>query len=689
MESRYRAEEAARFCEDRRATYAAASADLLVRTYTARLLGQEPSLVLHGGGNTSIKSRVRDRFGHELDVMFVKGSGSDLGTIEPPGHPAVRLEPLRRLRQLTAMTDEDMVNELRLALLDAHAPTPSVETLLHAFLPDTCIDHTHADAIVTLVDQPDGERICRELFGPSMVWVPYVMPGFALAQRCAEAYEASRRAGHAPSIILLEQHGIFTVGRHAEESYTRMIDAVTHAERAIAARRPARVSVPNADERATFDVLPRIRGTWARLAEMSESGPMLSFRTSASIVAFMERPDFRDLVARGCATPDHVLRTKPHALIAPRVDSHPEAWATALERDMHAYARAYDGYFDDMCRGKGVRKKKLDPWPRVILVPGLGLCACGATKRDADIVADVYEHTIDIMTAAADMGSYAPVGLGDLFDVEYWSLEQAKLKPSARQSLSGRVVLVTGAASGIGLATAHGLVAEGAHVVLVDRDASALEGARAACSPMAQASIFAADVTNPHAVHGAFAHAVSTFGGVDIVVSNAGTAPEGRLDQAAGDQALRASLDVNLLAHNTVASIAVGIFLAQGTGGCLLFNASKSAFNPGPGFGPYAVAKAALVALMRQYAVDLGPRGIRANAVNADRIRTQLFGAGVAESRAKARGLSVDQYFQANLLGREVSARDVAKAFAYLAAAPTTTGAVLTVDGGNPAAFPR
>ena len=331
-----------------------------------------------------------------------------------------------------------------------------------------------------------------------------------------------------------------------------------------------------------------------------------------------------------------------------------------------------------MCREKNVTKTKLDPWPRIVLLEGVGLVAVGKTRAEASVAADVYEHGIDVMSAAADIGTYAPVSRADLFDVEYWSLEQAKIKKTQPAALAGRIALVTGAGSGIGRATARRLAELGAHVVMVDRDARTLGEAQAEIGRGrgSQVTSFEGDVTSRTDVEGAVALAVRTFGGLDLVVSNAGTAPEGLLSTDEGAAALRSSIELNLLSHAEVARAAAAVMETQGRGGCLLFNASKSAFNQGPGFGPYAVAKAGLVALMRQYAVDLGPRSIRANAVNADRVRTALFGGGVLESRAQARGLTPDEYFRANLLKREVTADDVAAAFAYLATARSTTGCV-------------
>ncbi|HLK35307.1 MAG TPA: bifunctional aldolase/short-chain dehydrogenase [Polyangiaceae bacterium] len=689
MESRYNPADAERFV---RSLAGRASDAVALRTYTARLIGGDPALVLHGGGNTSVKATATTLLGERVDVIHVKGSGWDLATIEPEGHPAVRLEPLRRLRSLEMLGDEAMVNELRVNLLEATAPTPSVETLLHAFLPARFVDHTHADAVLVLADQPDAEKIFAGIFGPGLVWVPYVMPGFALAQRSARAFEAVARRSVVPCVMVLEKHGVFTWGDTARESYDRMIDAVTRAELHVESRRRPRV-VPAGAQVADRDVLPALRGALATLAgQPAERGPIVRTRVVPEIFALAGRPDAGDLVSRGCVTPDHVLRTKPTALF---VNDPPYANGRALrarfEGAVATYAREYDAYFENMCRAKGVSRRKLDPWPRVVLLPGYGACAIGASAREADVALDVYEHTARVMLDATDVGTYAPCSRSDLFDVEYWTLEQAKLKPAAQQPLSACIAVVTGAGGGIGFATASRMLAAGAHVLLVDRDADELGRATQGLGTGARdhAATVVADVRDPVEVRRAFDAAIAAWGGVDVVVSNAGTAPEGRLETVEGERALRDSLEVNLLSHVLVARAAVEVLSAQGRGGCLLFNASKSAFNAGPGFGPYAVAKSALVALMRQYAVDLGGRGIRSNAVNADRIRTGLFGGGVLESRAKARGLAVDDYFRANLLAREVLADDVADAFVYLATARSTTGCVVTVDGGNAAAFPR
>jgi len=690
MESRYDAEAAARMVQD---LSSRASEPLAMRTYSARLVGSDPSLVLHGGGNTSVKATGKTILGETIEVLHIKGSGWDLATIEPRGHPAVRLEPLKRQRALDAMTDEAMVNELRTNLLDAAAPTPSVETLLHAFLPARFVDHTHADSILALADQPDGKHIFSSLFGKGLVWIPYVMPGFALAKRCIEEYE--RVAAHdEPTVMVLERHGLLTWGATAEESYQNTIDAVSRAELYIADRSgTVALTAGMRAEASEITILPRLRGALAKLGgDAAERGPIVRTRATQAILAFLERRDVAELVARGCATPDHVLRTKPTALLVQRPAYTDAAKLGAqLEAAIQEFARKYDSYFEEMCKSKKVKKTKLDPWPRIVLLPGFGACSIAATAREADVALDVYEHTVDVMTSAAEVGTYTPCTRADLFDVEYWSLEQAKIKPTTPAPLARCVALVTGAASGIGLATVERLLANGAHVAMVDRDFDTLVTAveKVAKGRKERVLMVMADVRQEEQVGAAVSRTVGAWGGLDVIVSNAGTAPEGRLETMAGESALRESIEVNCLAHARLARHAVEVMTAQGRGGCLLFNASKAAFNPGPGFGPYAVAKTALVGLMRQYAVDLGAQGIRSNAVNADRIRTQLFAGGVVESRAKARGLSVDDYFKSNLLAREVTGDDVAGAFVYLAGATSTTGCIVTVDGGNAAAFPR
>lgn len=699
MQSRYSAEDAERSVDRYARTSLAglvspaARRDLALRVYTSRLLGQEPELVLHGGGNTSVKTRAREFTGAEIDCLAVKGSGWDLGAIEPAGFPICRLGPLLELCRLESLSDDDMVKALKSQMLDPTSPTPSVEALLHAYLPAKFVDHTHADAVLALVDQPDAEVQVRRVWGDGALFVPYIMPGFVLLRRVAELMGDTLPQGP----IVLEKHGIFSWGDSARESYERMIDAVTLAEKSLAERgaalAPPAIATPAAErQRAQRRLAPILRGALTRA--LGGKSCVVTWQDASTTLALASHPEARALTARGPLTPDHVIRTKQRPLFFEGADAHDADRARArFETLLGEYRADYQAYFERGAARRAEPVTRLDPVPRVILVPGLGALCVGSTLKDAAIVSDVYRHTARVILAATRLGRYEPVSEADLFDVEYWSLEQAKLKQGKTAgNFVGRVVLVTGAARGIGLATARGFLQKGAHVVLTDRDPAALGESAAALGERFGGSFvraLAADVTDPTQVAASFDQALDAFGGVDIVVSNAGSAPSGLLHEAAGDAALRASLEVNLLGHQNVARAAAELFVRQATGGVLLFNASKSAFNQGPEFGPYAVPKAALVALMKQYAVDLASYRVRTGAVNADRVRTDLFGGGVLEARARARGISPDAYFQQNLLERETTADDVAEAFAWLALAEATTGAVIPVDGGNPAAFPR
>jgi rhamnose utilization protein RhaD (predicted bifunctional aldolase and dehydrogenase)/NAD(P)-dependent dehydrogenase (short-subunit alcohol dehydrogenase family) len=671
--------------------------DVALRVYTSRLLGQDPTLVLHGGGNTSVKGTAREITGEDVPVLYVKGSGWDLATIEPEGFPACRLGPLLRCLSLETLSDEGMVKALRSQMLDPSSPTPSVEALLHAFIPGRFVDHTHANAVLALVDQPDGMDRARDVWGDALIIVPYVMPGFVLARQIA----GLGKAVHEKQLLVLNRHGIFTWGETARESYERMIEAVSAAEAYVSKAR-ARAAVPatgarpdaaDARRRLRRWLTPVLRGALAR----AEGGGrfVVTWRDDPAIEQLLQRPDGPEIARVGTITPDHVLRTKPIPmwlgdLPDPEIDHH--ALHTRVEAELGRYREWYAAYFDENAERSPVPLTRLDPLPRVFLVPGAGAACIGKTAGDAAIVGDLYAHTAQVILAATAIGKYQPVSHADLFDVEYWSLEQAKLKVLATPGgpLARRIALVTGAARGIGLATAEHFLSLGAHVFLSDADPETLEKAAKALAKKYSGRVAhgACDVTIAERCHRLVGDVVERFGGLDLVVSNAGNAPSGLLHTEIGEGELERSLRLNLMGHQHVAHAACHVFLAQDIGGCLLFNASKSAFNPGKEFGPYAVPKAALVALMRQYAVDLGGNGIRSNAVNADRIRTALFD-GIIEARAKARGVSPDEYFKDNLLRRETTAEDVARAFGHLATAEATTGSVLTVDGGNAAAFPR
>jgi rhamnose utilization protein RhaD (predicted bifunctional aldolase and dehydrogenase)/NAD(P)-dependent dehydrogenase (short-subunit alcohol dehydrogenase family) len=660
--------------------------DLALRVYTSRLLGSEPKLVLHGGGNTSVKTVTKDLLDEEVEVLCVKGSGWDMAAIEPAGLPAVRLSPLRKVRGRMTLLDEEMVRVQRANLIDPGAPNPSVETLLHAFLPHKYVDHTHSTAILSITDQPDAAERCADLYGGRLGLVPYIMPGFQLAKKAAEVFENDR----AVEGLVLLKHGIFTFGETAPEAYERMIAAVSLAEERLSRRRTtvlASVRLPGAVAGAV-EVAPILRGACA-IADPSGSGAfkrfILEFRSNPTVLDYVNGGELRRYSQAGVATPDHTIRTKNYPLIVPAPEPGKlDAFQTEVRDAVDAFAAEYHAYFARHNARQEVPKRELDPMPRVILVPGLGLFGLGRNARDAQIAADIAESTIETVTDAEAIGRFESISEADLFEIEYWSLEQAKLGQASEKPLAGQIAVVTGGAGTIGFATARAMGGAGAEVVLLD-----IRSAKAAAQRLGGSALgVECDVTDRRAVRRAFDRIAEHFGGVDIVVSNSGAAWQGRIGEVE-DQALRQSFELNFFAHQNVAQNAVRIMLSQGTGGCLLFNVSKQAVNPGPNFGPYGLPKAATLALVRQYALDYGGDGIRANAVNADRIRSGLLTPDLIAARAKARGVSEQDYMAGNLLGREVTAEDVAQAFLHHAVALKTTADVTTVDGGNIAAALR
>ncbi len=653
--------------------------DLALRVYSSRLLGADPALVQHGGGNTSLKTAQADMLGEPVAVLRVKGSGWDLGDIEPEGLPAVRMAPLMALRRLNSLSDEGMVAAQRTAMLDPSGPNPSVETLLHAWIPQAVVDHSHANAVLALTDQPDGEALCRELYGDLLAIAPYCMPGFSLAQLAAATYEANP---HTEGMILLK-HGIFSWGPDARTSYERMIEFVDMAEarlkRAAPRARPKAALPPTSA--AASDVAPIIRGALSRgFAPM-----VLDHRADADILEFVGGEDLARYSQNGVATPDHVIRIKPWPLVLPPVQPGDlDSFAQATQAAVDAYAERYSAYFERHNATADPKKSMLDPMPRVVMVPGLGLFGAGRSRKDAVIAADIAHTTVQVTGAAEAMSVFESISQADTFEMEYWSLEQAKLGKDKPKALAGRVVAVTGGGGTIGAAIAKAFAAQGAEVAVLDRDEAAAKASAAKIKGLA----LACDVTDPAQIDDAFEAIAATYGGMDILVSNAGAALSGKIGLVS-DDVLRRSFELNFFAHQSAAQAAVRIFRKQAMGGVLLFNASKQAINPGPDFGPYGLPKAATLALMRQYAVDHGAEGIRSNAVNADRIRSGLLTDEMVKTRSAARGVSEHDYMAGNLLGQEVTAEDVAQAFVDLALAQKTTGAVMTVDGGNIAAALR
>ncbi|WP_421580002.1 bifunctional aldolase/short-chain dehydrogenase [Shinella sp. M31] len=659
--------------------------DVAIRTYTTRLLGSVPQLVLHGGGNTSVKTTLIDHDGTPVEVLCVKGSGWDMGKIEPAGLPALRLAPLKAMVSYETLSDDDMVMLQRRLLLDPAAPNPSVEAILHAILPFKHVDHTHANAIVALTNQPKGEAIIRDLF-PEMIIVPYVMPGFDLSKACLEAF--SKRPD-APGMILLK-HGIFTWSDDPREAYENMIAAIDRAEKRIAEGEtsPFGRFVAKAESLASVsDIAPILRGAIALPGP--EDGRfrrfVLEHRANDRILDFCGAPNVADLVRRGNATPEHVIHIKRFGIALPAPQANElETWGEKVTAAVSAYISDYKAYFERNNARCGGGKTMLDPMPRVFYIEGIGLFAAGPTQKAARICADVAEATIEVIRGAEGIDRFEALSEEDLFDIEYWSLEQVKLAKQVEKPLTRQVAVVTGGAGGLGLAVAEALRAQGAEVALIDVDADRAESEARRLGALA----VACDLTDEKAAVDAIAKVAETYGGIDILVSNAGAAFQGALLDVA-DSTFKAAFDLNFWSHHYIARAAVNVMRKQKTGGSIVFNVSKQAVNPGSDFGPYGTSKAALMALMRQYALEHAADGITVNAVNPDRIRTRLMTDAMVEERAQARGVTPEVYMRGNLLQREVTANDVANAVLHLATARTSTGAVITVDGGNVPAMMR
>lgn len=656
-----------------------------LRVYSSRLIGADPDLVMHGGGNTSVKVTRPDLHGEDRRVLHIKGSGWDLDTIEGPGLPGVWLDPLLGLRALDALSDEAMVDAQRAALLQSSSPNPSVETLLHAFLPHAFVDHTHATAFLALANLPGAEAAVAEIFADRVVALPYIMPGFALARKAAELFEAN------PSVegLVLLNHGHFAFGATARQSYDRVIDHTNRVERWLAARAGGRTFATTvrrdrrpADGARAARVLPALRGALGAIRGDHDGStapmPVMDVRGGPAIEAFLDRDDLDALSRRGVASPDHVIRTKgfPLRLTQADLDGGDAAIRAAAER----WAAGYRAYFEAGNARIGGGKTMLAPVPGLAWIKGVGLVGIGRDAGSAAAAADIGEQTVEVMTLGEAAGGFRPIGEADLFDMEHWSLEQAKLAKSKPRQMAGRVVLVTGGAGAIGLATARAFAALGASVAVADLSEEALARARDALG--GTALTVRADLTAEGAGRAVMQAVCGRFGGIDIVVSNAGAAVQGMLVEM-DEAAVRESFELNFFSHLSLAKAAAAVMRAQGRGGQLLFNVSKQAVNPGRGFGAYGLPKAATFFLVRQLALELGADSIRVNGVNADRIRSGLLTGDFIAGRARARGVSEADYMAGNLLGAEVEARHVADAFVALARSERTTAHVMTVDGGN------
>jgi rhamnose utilization protein RhaD (predicted bifunctional aldolase and dehydrogenase)/NAD(P)-dependent dehydrogenase (short-subunit alcohol dehydrogenase family) len=632
--------------------------ELELRAYSSRLLGEDSSLVLAGGGNTSVKLQSQDTFGDVLEVLWVKGSGGALRTITPAGFAPVNLQHLQELSSLEHLSDTQMIREFRLALLEPDAPFPSVETILHAILPHKWLDHTHADAVLTIMNTPNGETRVREIYGDTVIVVPYVMPGFGLAQACKRAYEqkfSSDTIG-----MMLMNHGVFTWGDTAKQSYDRMIELVTRSEQYLEQKNSWEVPQPKLEKPPTS----RLQISQLRF-EISSAAtrPMIVSRLENDF-GFSGRENLEEVALRGVATVDHASWTKPKPM---------------LGRDVQAFSTSYKSYFE---RHNKAQEMMLDAAPRVVIDAELGVLSVGKSVKDAQTTGAIYANTIKMIERAERLERWQPLPEERLFEFEYWALQQAKSKShSSLPEFAGEVMLVTGAASGIGKACAEIFMARGAAVVGLD-----LNPAIKTVFSNPEYLGIECDVTLETALQDALEQTVQRFGGLDMLILNAGIFPASQpiasLDLETWQRTMRVNLDANL----SLMREAHPLLKLAPNGGRVVVIASKNVPAPGPGAAAYSASKAALTQLARVAALEWGEDGIRVNVLHPNAVfDTGIWTDEILEKRAKSYGLSLNEYKTNNVLKTEVSSLDVAELAASMcgSAFAKTTGAQVPIDGGN------
>ena len=665
--------------------------------YASRRIGEDPALVLWGGGNSSAKVTMKNHLGRDTRVLWIKGSGSDMRTITAKQFTPLRLDELLPLMDREAMSDEEVVAYQTKCTTEPGAPKPSIETLLHAFIPAPHVYHTHADLICALTVTSDSQKLIRQVYGEDVGLIPYLRPGFALAKLVGEAI----RRNPGMRAIVLDKHGLVTWGETPKAAYIETIKMVREAERFIhrararngnAAAERARGALRDREERiaAVMMALRGAIGRHERMLLLHEDGP--------EVLQFLSEPRAGALSQIGPFTPDHILHTKAKPLFLELPQSaEPEAIDEAVRKGVEQYRLEYLRYFERHS-APGVTMR--EPTPRVILVPGLGLITTGKDRRACRIVRDLYVHTMRVIRASSAIDTYTALSPKDLYDFEYWPMELYKLTllPSEKE-FSRHIVLVTGAAGAIGRAISERFVSEGAVVVLTDLDVTKLREQSAEynrCVGEEHTVPLVMDVARERSVQKAFREAISMFGGLDIVVSNAGIARSASVERLSLED-WRHSFDVNATGHFLVCREAMRAFKRQSLGGNIVVIASKNVVAPGKEFGAYSASKAAQAQLARVLAVEGAEFGVRVNMVNPDGIfeGSGLWSQEMRRERAKVYGIPVAQieeyYAGRNLLKTRVKAGDVAEAVLFLASkrSAKTTGAMVPVDGGVKEAFPR
>ena len=685
--------------------FAAFPKELAMRVYTSSLMGSDSNLVLHGGGNTSVKIKLKNIIGDIKNVLFIKGSGKDLSTIEPEGFVGLNLDPLLELRHNESNSDSEMDNQLKIHRISSKDPDPSVETLLHAFLPHKYVDHTHADSILILTNQRHGEDIVKEALGTKIAVVPYIMSGLPLAQSVINQYEKN------PDIcaIVIINHGIFTFSDRAEKAYENMIDYVSRAEAYIKEQIQGKsLMTPRTD----FMPLKNFENSLTRTTQIirgSCAHPDSSGRIKRFYVETRSTPDLIDaslseeaqaICRSGVLTPDHAIRIKNRMVYIDSVPENDDELKKIINRSIETFKKDYHRYCQNNAKEKVTHVKEQDFYPFLFLIAGLGLIALGVTRKEVRIAADIGEHTIRAKLRANALGRYLSISESHVFDMEFWSLQQQKLS-KADLPLQGQVAVITGGGGAIGFGIADRLIAAGAVVVISDINESRLQEVHSLLTKKfneSQVESIVFDVTNYRSVEKAFAEISRRLGGIDIVIPNAGIAHVAKIEDLDPEK-LDQVIAVNLKGTFTVIKASIPIFKRQGTGGNIVVISSKNVFDPGTAFGAYSASKAGAHQISKIAAMELAELNVKVNMVNPDavfgdeKVCSKLWEL-VGPERMQSRGLDPEglkeYYCQRSLLKVSILAEHVGNAVVFFASDLTpTTGATLPVDGGNPAAFPR
>ena len=639
--------------------------DLALRIYTTHLLGRNPKLVLHGGGNSSVKSVGKNLYKKDVNLIYVKGSGWDMSNLNELGMPGLELNPLLETIKLYELNDNDMVNLLRSNLINANAPNPSVETLLHAYLPFKFVDHTHSNAFLSILNQPNSQSLIKKIFGNKLGIVPYIMPGFSLAKECFKVFKKDEKVQG----LALINHGIFTFGNTAKQSYERMINFVSDVENYISKNKIKLKTHITKSKITVSDIVLSIRKSFS---SYSNSKWILKFHNDNDDRTIASTQNLNNLLNKGPVTTDHVIRIKSKILFISKNKY------LKIDEEIKKYCLSYKKYF--LKNKNFVNNCKItDPLPRIIVLEGIGIVSSGKKLKDQKISYDVFKSMASSVLDAERIGRFKSIVEKDIFKMEYWPLERAKLDNAKAQSLDGNNVIITGGGGTIGMAIAKKFRQEGANVILIDKkyDKDLLEK-----NNLHDCFIVNADLTNNQKLKKIVEKIVLNFGGIDVLISNAGRAFQGAIETV-DPKIIKKSYDINFLSHQNISQLAVQVMKKQSTGGLILYNLSKQAINPGKNFGPYGLAKSTTLFLMKQYALECGEYNIRVNGINADRIESGLLTKELINQRATSRGLSKEKYLSNNLLNKQVLADDVAEAFYAQTLLKKTTANIITVDGGN------